>query len=167
MYVKSLHTCYVAMCNQAMEKDKSMESVVTSPVTNRLYQGNSIRTIEREGELWWVAADVLTVLDLDRKALERLDDDEKGVNSIHTLGGQQEMTVISEAGLYSLIMCSRKPEAKAFKRWVTHEVLPSIARTGSYDAPANCNFLTGKAMVLAAVYEGKHATTAKSTESQN
>ena len=97
------------------------------------YGGNAMRAVQGEGgEPWFVAADVLAALTLDRKALERLDDDEKGVNSIHTPGGEQEVTVVNESGLYSLILGSRKPEAKAFKRWVTHEVLPAIRRSGSY-----------------------------------
>ena len=65
-------------------------------------------------------------------ALSRLDDDEKGVSSIDTLGGVQTMATVNESGLYSLIMGSRKPEAKRFKKWVTAEVLPSIRKTGSY-----------------------------------
>ena len=96
----------------------------------------AIRTvIGADGEPWFVAADLLDALTLDRKALERLDDDEKGVNSIHTLGGDQQMTVINESGLYSLILTSRKPEAKRFKKWITSEVLPSIRKTGSYSKP--------------------------------
>jgi prophage antirepressor-like protein len=87
---------------------------------------------DEHGEPWFVAADVLSVLELDRKALERIDEDEKGVNSIHTLGGNQDMTVVNEPGLYSLILGSRKPDAKTFKRWVTHEVLPAIRKTGRY-----------------------------------
>lgn len=67
-----------------------------------------------------------------RSSLAALDEDEKGVHTMDTLGGNQEMTVISEPGLYSLILRSRKPEAKTFKRWVTHEVLPSIRRHGMY-----------------------------------
>ena len=58
---------------------------------------------------------------------------------IYTPGGNQEMTIVSEAGLYSLILRSRKPEAKAFKRWVTHEVLPSIRKTGAYLSPGMSN----------------------------
>lgn len=87
-----------------------------------------VRVVERSGEPWFVAADVCRALGLDStgKALTRLDDDEKGVNSIHTLGGSQMMTIINESGLYALVLGSRKPEAKAFKRWVTHEVLPAI-----------------------------------------
>ena len=95
-----------------------------------------VRVVERSGEPWFVAADVCRALGLDStgKALTRLDDDEKGVNSIHTLGGSQMMTIINESGLYALVLGSRKPEAKAFKRWVTHEVLPAIRRTGRYQA---------------------------------
>lgn len=89
-----------------------------------------------DGEPLFVAADVLSTLSLDRKALERLDDDEKGVSSIHTPGGPQDMTVVNESGLYNLVLGSRKPEAKRFKRWVTHEVLPSIRKTGSYRSVA-------------------------------
>lgn len=97
------------------------------------FQSRPVRTVMGDdGEPLFVAADILEVLSLDRKALERLDDDEKGVNSIHTLGGAQQMTVVNEFGLYSLILGSRKPQAKAFKRWVTHEILPTIRKTGSY-----------------------------------
>lgn len=71
-----------------------------------------------------------------------LDDDEKGIDSIDTPGGRQEMSTVSEPGLYSLILRSRKPEAKRFKRWITHEVLPSIRRTGGYGAPAPRRFRT-------------------------
>lgn len=60
-----------------------------------------------------------------------MDDDEKGIDSIDTPGGRQEMSTVSEPGLYSLILRSRKPEAKRFKRWITHEVLPSIRRTAA------------------------------------
>lgn len=92
----------------------------------------TLRGLLHDGQPWFVAADAILALDLDRKALERLDDDEKGVSSIHTLGGTQQMTIISESGLYSLILGSRKPSAKRFKKWVTSEVLPSIRKTGSY-----------------------------------
>jgi prophage antirepressor-like protein len=85
-------------------------------------------------EPWFVAADVCAALDLPEthKAIARLDDDEKGRNSIPTPGGHQEMSVVNESGLYNLVLGSRKPEAKRFKRWVTHEVLPSIRKTGSF-----------------------------------
>ncbi|MGW4128019.1 BRO family protein [Amycolatopsis japonica] len=93
-----------------------------------------IRVILRDGEPWFVAADVCKVLDVrDTHDLTRnLDDDEKGTDSIRTPGGPQDVTVISEAGLYSAILRSRKPAAKDFKRWITHEVIPSIRKTGGY-----------------------------------
>jgi prophage antirepressor-like protein len=93
-----------------------------------------VRTTVKDNEPWFVAADVLRVLDVDRTSLERLDDDEKGVDSIHTPGGRQSVTIVSEPGLYALVLGSRKKEAKAFKRWVTHEVIPSIRRYGVYAA---------------------------------
>ncbi len=95
----------------------------------------SIRAIEIDNEPWFVARDVTDALGLDRTATRRLDDDEKGVRSMHTQGGEQEVSIITEAGLYRLIMASKKPEAKAFKRWVTHDVLPSIRRHGLYATP--------------------------------
>ena len=93
-----------------------------------------IRTVTRAGQPWFVAADVCRALEIgnNRMAVERLDPDEKDVSSIDTPGGMQEMSIITEAGLYSLILGSRKPEAKAFKRWITHEVIPAIRRHGMY-----------------------------------
>lgn len=93
-----------------------------------------VRVVECEGEPWFVAKDVCECLELTdvSKTISLLDDDEKGTNSIRTPGGEQQMLVVSEPGLYSLILRSRKPEAKAFKRWVTHEVIPSIRKTGGY-----------------------------------
>lgn len=84
------------------------------------------------GEPVFVAKDVLSVLELDRTALRKLDDDERGVDVIHTLGGVQQASTVTEPGFYKLVMRSRKPEAKAFQRWVTHEVLPAIRRDGGY-----------------------------------
>ena len=100
------------------------------------FESFQIRVVMLNGEPWWVAADVCAVLDLGNvsMALARLDDDEKGISSIDTLGGKQEMTIVNEPGLYSLILGSRKPEAKKFKRWVTHDVLPTIRQTGGYGA---------------------------------
>jgi prophage antirepressor-like protein len=98
------------------------------------YQGHRVRTVIKDGEPWFVAKDVCDVLEIsnNRMALQRLDDDEKGVSSIDTPGGLQESAIVNEPGLYTLILGSRKPEAKQFKRWVTHEVIPSIRKTGSY-----------------------------------
>jgi BRO family, N-terminal domain len=97
----------------------------------------TLRVVMRDGNPWFVAADVCAALGLDnnRQAVTRLDDDERGVISNDTPSGQQEMTIINESGLYSLILGSRKPEAKKFKKWVTSEVLPAIRKTGTYTAP--------------------------------
>jgi prophage antirepressor-like protein len=89
------------------------------------YEGTPMRTVVVESEPWFVSMDALDILGLHRSSLTALDDDEKGVHTVDTLGGVQRVGIISEPGLYSLILRSRKPEAKAFKRWITHEVLPS------------------------------------------
>ncbi|GAA0936246.1 Bro-N domain-containing protein [Actinocorallia libanotica] len=96
--------------------------------------GQRVRSTLINDEPWFVAADVCKALEIknSRDALAGLDDDEKGVATTDTPGGDQQVSVINEAGLYSLILRSRKPEAKAFKRWITHEVLPAIRKTGSY-----------------------------------
>jgi len=101
------------------------------------YEENEIRIVQRDGQPWWVLKDVCAVLGIGNTAdtASRLDDDEKGIGTIDTLGGIQQVTVISEAGVYSAILLSRKPEAKAFKRWITHEVLPSIRKHGAYMTP--------------------------------
>ena len=91
-----------------------------------------VRTVMKYGEPWFVAADVCKALEVDRSQIRRLDDDEKDVCSIHTPGGNQEATVVNEPGLYSLVLGSRKKEAKDFKRWITHEVIPTIRKTGGY-----------------------------------
>jgi len=100
-------------------------------------QFGQIRTVSQGGEPWFVAADVCAALELgnSRQAITRLDDDEKGVISTDTLGGKQEMATVNEPGLYSLVLGSRKPEAKAFKRWITHEVIPAIRKHGMYATP--------------------------------
>jgi len=94
----------------------------------------AVRMVEHAGDWWFVAKDVCDVLDLGnpRSSLSTLDGDEKGVHTIDTPGGRQEMTVINESGLYSLILRSRKPEAKKFKKWVVSEVLPSVRKHGVY-----------------------------------
>ena len=97
-----------------------------------------VRVVECEGKPWFVAKDVCECLELTdvSKTISLLDDDEKGTNSIRTPGGEQQMLVISEPGLYSLILRSRKPEAKSFKRWIIHEVVPSIRKRGLYATEA-------------------------------
>ena len=98
-------------------------------------QRTPVRLLDRDGEVWFVLNDVCQALNLanPRRAAQRLDDDEKGVTIGDTLGGQQLLSVVNEAGLYSLILTSRKAEARRFKRWVTHEVLPALRRTGKYE----------------------------------
>lgn len=96
----------------------------------------SVRTVLNNGDVWFVAKDICEALGLDdvSKACSRLDDDEKGTNKVLTLGGEQSMLTVNESGLYNLIFTSNKPEAKAFRKWVTSEVLPSIRKTGKYEA---------------------------------
>lgn len=122
------------------------------------YEDRPVRTALVNGEPWFVAKDVCDILELGdvSKAVSRLDEDEKGTNSIPTPGGNQEMLVINEPGLYSLILGSRKPEAKLFKRWVVHEVLPAIRQTGMYAVPAITQEapLVGQLQVLQQVVNG-------------
>lgn len=93
-----------------------------------------VRVVTLDGEPWFVAADVAAPLGLvnHRSSLALLDEDERGVHTVDTLGGPQLVTVVSESGLYSLILRSRKAEARAFRRWVTSEILPSIRKTGAF-----------------------------------
>ena len=101
------------------------------------YDGNEVRTIQIDGEPWWVLKDVCTVLSIGnaRDVFSRLDDDEKGVDQIDTLGGKQYMQIVNESGLYNVILRSDKPQAKPFRKWVTSEVLPSIRKNGAYLTP--------------------------------
>jgi len=108
------------------------------------FESHALRVnLDAAGQPWFVAADVCAALDLPEthKAIARLDDDEKGRNSIPTPGGQQDMSMVNESGLYNLVLGSRKPEAKRFKRWITHEVLPSIRKTGSYASSTSVSAL--------------------------
>lgn len=97
--------------------------------------GTPVRTVTVDGEPWFVGTDVARVLELGNihSSLALLDDDEKGIHSVETLGGDQRVATVNEPGLYSLILRSRKPQAKAFKRWITHEVIPTIRKTGRYE----------------------------------
>ena len=116
----------------------------------RIFQNRefgAVRVIEHKGEPWFVARDVCAVLGTETRDLpDILEHDEQRpiVDIIHTLndstGLRRDSRIISEPGLYSLVLRSRKPEAKAFKRWIVHEVIPSIRRTGGYGAPALPNF---------------------------
>lgn len=103
------------------------------------FEDRKVRVVIVNDEPWFVGKDVCEVLEISkhRDAVARLDDDERGSVLVDTPGGKQEMTAVNEYGIYSLIMTSRKPEAKRFKRWVTHEVLPRIRKTGQYGVPQN------------------------------
>lgn len=97
-----------------------------------------VRTVVIDDEPWFVAADVCRALDIgnSRQAVTRLDDDEKNTVTLNDgIPGNPEKTVVNEPGLYSLVLGSRKPEAKAFKRWITHEVIPAIRKHGGYMTP--------------------------------
>lgn len=97
-----------------------------------------IRTIEIEGEPWFVGKDVAVALgykEPTKAAREKVDEDDKGVSKIDTPSGEQEMLIINESGLYSLVLSSKLPTAKAFKRWITSEVIPSIRKHGAYMTP--------------------------------
>lgn len=124
----------------------------------------AVRVVECNGEPWFVASDVCRALEIDNTATRRLDEDEKAalrLTQTSSNGTEQgrDVTIINEPGLYTLVLGSRKPEAKAFKRWITHEVIPSIRKTGSYSVPqaetaadvrAKAMLLNAKSRMLAA-----------------
>lgn len=101
------------------------------------FHDHSVRIIIRDGEPWFVASDVAAALCYRNAsdAARNLKDHQKGTQIVRTLGGDQKVTVITESGLYKLVLRSRKPEAEEFSDWVTGEVLPTIRKTGRYEAP--------------------------------
>lgn len=103
-------------------------------ITPFVFEDKLVRTVSQNGEPWFAGRDVCGVLDIrdHHQALERLDDDERGRYNVPTPQGVQEMIVISEPGVFRLIFTSRKPEAERFKRWLAHEVLPQLRRTGKF-----------------------------------
>jgi prophage antirepressor-like protein len=108
------------------------------------FEEQSVRAVMRDGTSWWVAADVCRVLDLgnSRQAVSRLEEDERDIINLNTVStndgirGNPNATVISESGLYALILTSRKPAARRFRKWVTAEVLPALRREGRYALPS-------------------------------
>lgn len=115
-----------------------------SNITPHIFNTITVRSLERDGQIWFVATDVCKALEISNTphALKRLDDDEKATiaNSDSRHGqGAQNYNIINESGLYSLVLRSRKPEAKQFKKWVTSEVLPSIRKTGKYQLETKRN----------------------------
>lgn len=128
-----------------VSSEKSLSHQRTSPMSNFItpaifdFHGNTVRIIDRDGEPWFVAKDVCGALQIknNRDALGALDDDEKDVGLTDTRGGQQKVAIVSESGMYTLVLRCRdaiKPGTipYQFRKWVTVEVLPSIRKTGSY-----------------------------------
>ena len=127
-------------------------------ITPFVFEDTLVRAIERQGQPWFVGSDVCKALDIrnHNDALKRLDEDEKGVGSTDTLGGQQTVVIVSEPGVFRLIFTSRKPEAERFKRWLAHDVLPALRRDGFYATkPA------GQAGAMAVTAEAVPVITAK------
>lgn len=120
-------------------------TVFTAPTGDRL------RVVLLDDQPWFVAQDVASALDLGNisSSLALLDDDEKALHSMEGVPGQGKRAIVSEPGLYALMLRSRRPEAKVFKRWVTHDVLPTIRRSGGYSAPPKQ--MTPREMALAVI----------------
>lgn len=99
-----------------------------------MFEGNQVRIINQDGEPWFVAKDVCAILEVGNTSdvVARLDDDEKGIDFVDTLGGKQKMTIINESGLYAVVLRSDKSEARRLRKWVTSEILPSIRKHGAY-----------------------------------
>ena len=114
-----------------------MENQLT-PTIYEHEQFGKIRVVDEKGEPWFVAVDVCNSLEIANvsQALTRLDNDELTSFKMMSGGQMREMNFVNEPGLYNLILSSRKPEAKNFKRWVTHEVIPTIRKHGVYMTPA-------------------------------
>lgn len=122
-----------------------------------------VRTVTINGDPWFVGKDVAAALGFTNPRdaiLTHVFDEDKGVESIDTLGGKQKMTVINESGLYALVFGSRLKSAQRFKHWVTSEVLPAIRRTGGYQMPAP----QGKELLALAVLEAQKTIEAQNTE---
>ncbi|EGW38986.1 phage antirepressor [Desulfosporosinus sp. OT] len=114
---------------------QTLNNQLNSSLQEFAFQNHNVRIIIKDGEPWFVAKDVCDVLELSdtRRAVERLDEDERSLTPlIDSIGRSQQLYIVNEPGLYSLILRSRKQVANQFKRWVTHDVLPSIRKTGLY-----------------------------------
>lgn len=131
------------------------------------FHGNDVRLVMRDGEPWWSVADVCRVLDIRNvtDASNRLDEDEKDsvpASTFDSTEGGPERLIVNESGLYNLVMGSRKPEAKAFKRWVTREVLPQIRKTGTYSVAPPTQAELALQMAQALVEQEKRLTVVES-----
>jgi prophage antirepressor-like protein len=122
--------------------------------------GQPVRMLSLDGEPWFVAKDACEAVGVSkyRDAVAQLDEDERVSMAVDTPGGPQVMALVSEAGVYALMMISRSPQVKPFRRWLAHEVLPSIRRTGSYSLPAPIESVAAPAAVhaLAALAHREH-----------
>lgn len=133
---------------------------MSTDLTQFNFHGEGVRVVvDEHGEPWFVLADIVAALGIanGRNVAARLDFDMKGVRPVDTPGGRQNLTVVTEAGMYEAVIRSDAPNASAFRRWVTTEVLPSIRRTGSYGAPA----LSGPELIASALIEAKALLDAK------
>jgi prophage antirepressor-like protein len=119
------------------------------------FESSRVRVVNRDGQPWFVAADVCASLDIahHRDALARLDPDERGSAVVDTPGGMQSVAAINESGVYKLAIRSRKAAAKRFTKWLTSDVLPSIRRTGHYGAPAAPIDLTDRTQLQALLHQ--------------
>ena len=124
-----------------------------SKITRFTFEHNNVRTLGDPISPQFIASDLAVILGYQstKDATRILDDDEKGVVEIETNGGKQKMTTVTESGMYALVLKSRRPEAKAFRKWVTSEVLPSIRKTGSYTMPSDTIDVTQQYLVRTAV----------------
>lgn len=116
------------------------------------FDRNDVRAMQINGEAWFVGKDVATVLGYARTAdavRKHVDEEDRGVSNLATPSGEQSMTIINESGLYSLIISSKLPAAKKFKRWVTSEVLPAIRKHGAYMTDAKAKAIVTDKSALA------------------
>ena len=134
--------------NQSLKRNRKMTTQTQLSTFN--FESKSIRTLAINNEPWFVAKDLCNAINISnyRDAIERLDDDEKGVALTDTLGGKQEMAVVSESGMYTLILRCRDAVKKGsvphrFRKWVTAEVLPAIRKTGKYESKTTVDDRTG------------------------
>lgn len=149
---------------------------MTSNIHPFTYNAQPVRVVTIDGEPWFVLADLCKVLDLAKpsRVAMRIADDMKGAHLMSTPGGDQEMTIVSEAGMYEVIIRSDKPEAAAFRRWVTSEVLPSIRKHGGYltdqkiedilDNPDTIIELATKVKETTIVHSDGHVSISKTTK---
>lgn len=130
------------------------------------YDDQEVHVVVIDDEPWFVAGDVARILGyrMASDMTRNLDEDEKGTHVLRTPGGDQTVSVISEPGLYEAILRSRVPQAQAVKRWVKHEVLPAIRKTGSYGSPAGISFEEMTAQVIHGLQERIEAAQARAKE---